>query len=88
MDKDISVEKDEEEKVFYKEAFDAFDWNRNGTIPTSVSFAFQALFGFFWVYLEHNVFYILNKIRNLARSTMNQVIGPHMTSCSQKMHNY
>jgi len=33
-EKDPIVEKEEEEKVFYKEAFDAFDWNRNGTIPT------------------------------------------------------
>ena len=36
-DKDSTVEKEEEEKLFYKEAFDAFDWNRNGTIPTGVS---------------------------------------------------
>ena len=36
-EKDSTVEKEEEEKMFYKEAFDAFDWNRNGTIPTGVS---------------------------------------------------
>ena len=36
-EKDPTVEKEEEEKLFYKEAFDAFDWNRNGTIPTGVS---------------------------------------------------
>ena len=36
-EKDSTVEKEEEEKLFYKEAFDAFDWNRNGTIPTGVS---------------------------------------------------
>ena len=32
-----AVDKKEEEKKSYKEAFDAFDWNRNGAIPTSVS---------------------------------------------------
>ena len=35
--KDAPMDKEEVEKVFYKEAFEAFDWNRNGTIPTSVS---------------------------------------------------
>ena len=34
--KDIKKEKELEEKA-YKEAFDYFDWNRSGTIPTSVS---------------------------------------------------
>lgn len=29
--------KEEEEKQFYKGAFDDFDWNKNGTIPTRVS---------------------------------------------------
>ena len=38
VDKDASIDK---EKVFYKEAFEAFDWNRNGTIPTSVSYSLQ-----------------------------------------------
>ena len=28
----------EEETAAYKEAFDHYDWNRSGTIPTSVSF--------------------------------------------------
>ena len=37
VDREAATEKDEEEKIFYKEAFEAFDWNRNGTIPTSVS---------------------------------------------------
>ena len=37
VDKDATKDKEEEEKVFYKEAFEAFDWNRNGTIPTGVS---------------------------------------------------
>ena len=27
----------EEETAAYKEAFDHYDWNRSGTIPTSVS---------------------------------------------------
>ena len=36
-DREAATEKDEEEKIFYKEAFEAFDQNRNGTIPTSVS---------------------------------------------------
>ena len=36
VDKDATKDKEEEEKVFYKEAFDAFDWNHNGTIPTRV----------------------------------------------------
>ena len=34
--KDIQKEKEEEVKA-YKEAFEYFDWNRSGTIPTSVS---------------------------------------------------
>ena len=34
--KDIQKEKEEEVRA-YKEAFDYFDWNRSGTIPTSVS---------------------------------------------------
>ena len=34
--KDIQKEKEDEVKAF-KEAFDYFDWNRSGTIPTSVS---------------------------------------------------
>ena len=37
LEKEAVVDKEEEEKKFYKEAFEAFDWNRNGTIPTSVS---------------------------------------------------
>ena len=37
VEKEAVGEKEEEEKIFYKEAFEAFDWNRNGTIPTSVS---------------------------------------------------
>ena len=37
VEKDAPKEKEEEEKVFYKEAFEALDWNRNGSIPTSVS---------------------------------------------------
>ena len=37
VEKEAVVDKEEEEKKFYKEAFEAFDWNRNGTIPTSVS---------------------------------------------------
>ena len=41
VDKDAPKDKEEEERVFYKEAFDAFDWNRNGTIPTSVSNSLQ-----------------------------------------------
>lgn len=28
--------KDEEDKQLYKGAFDDFDWNKNGTIPTRV----------------------------------------------------
>ena len=28
--------KDEEDKLLYKGAFDDFDWNKNGTIPTRV----------------------------------------------------
>ena len=34
--KDIQKEKEDEVKAF-KEAFDYFDWNRSGTIPTTVS---------------------------------------------------
>ena len=30
----------EEEELAYKEAFDYFDWNRSGTIPTGVSLLF------------------------------------------------
>ena len=30
-------EKDMEDKKTYKEAFDDFDWNKNGTIPCRVS---------------------------------------------------
>ena len=41
LDKDTPKDKEEEERVFYKEAFEAFDWNRNGTIPTSVSNSLQ-----------------------------------------------
>ena len=41
MDKDAPIDKEAMEKVFYKEAFEAFDWNRNGTIPTSVSQLYQ-----------------------------------------------
>ena len=37
VNKDATKEKEEGEKQFYKEAFEAFDWNRNGNIPTSVS---------------------------------------------------
>ena len=29
-------DKDMEDKRTYKEAFDDFDWNKNGTIPTRV----------------------------------------------------
>ena len=36
VDKDTTKDKDEQETVFYKEAFDACDWNHNGTIPTRV----------------------------------------------------
>ena len=35
--------KKEEEETAYREAFDYFDWNKGGTIPTSVSLTF--LFG-------------------------------------------
>ena len=35
-DKDGIKDKEDQEKVFYKEAFEAFDWNHNGAIPTSV----------------------------------------------------
>ena len=34
--KDTKKDKEEEEKA-YKEAFDYFDWNKSGTIPSSVS---------------------------------------------------
>ena len=30
----------EEEELAYKEAFDYFDWNRSGTIPTGVYLLF------------------------------------------------
>ena len=33
--KDTNKDKEEEEKA-YREAFEYFDWNKNGTIPTSV----------------------------------------------------
>ena len=33
----IREETQEEDFVFYKEAFDYFDWNHNGRIATSVS---------------------------------------------------
>ena len=36
VDKEAPMDKEEVERVFYKEAFEAFDWNRNGKIPTSV----------------------------------------------------
>ena len=39
---DIQKENEAEEKA-YKEAFDYFDWNRSGTIPTSVSTKHLAL---------------------------------------------
>jgi len=29
--------KDDKDKLLYKGAFDDFDWNKNGTIPTRVS---------------------------------------------------
>ena len=31
-------DKQEENKLLYKGAFDEFDWNKNGTIPTRVKF--------------------------------------------------
>ena len=31
-------DKQEENKLLYKGAFDEFDWNKNGTIPTRVNF--------------------------------------------------
>ena len=34
--KDTKKDKEEEEKA-YKEAFDYFDWNKSGSIPSSVS---------------------------------------------------
>ena len=37
-EKEAAFEKEEEEEIFYREAFEAFDWNKNGTIPTSVCF--------------------------------------------------
>ena len=40
--KDAPMDKEEVERVFYKEAFEAFDWNRNGRIPTSVSNRFKS----------------------------------------------
>ena len=39
-------EKDMEDKRTYKEAFDDFDWNKNGTIPTRVI----KCLGFFFVF--------------------------------------
>ncbi len=30
-------DKQEENKLLYKGAFDEFDWNKNGTIPTRVN---------------------------------------------------
>ena len=42
VDKDTTKDKDEQEKVFYKEAFDACDWNHNGTIPTRVGSYFMS----------------------------------------------
>ena len=36
-EKQAVMDKEEEEEKAYKEAFEAFDWNRNGAIPTSVS---------------------------------------------------
>ena len=32
----IKDSKEEEDKLLYKGAFDDFDWNKNGTIPTRV----------------------------------------------------
>ena len=36
-EKQAVMDKEEEEEKAYKEAFEAFDWNRNGAIPTSIS---------------------------------------------------
>ena len=42
LDKEAPIDKEKVERVFYKEAFEAFDWNRNGRIPTSVSNRFKS----------------------------------------------
>ena len=34
---DTKKNKEEEEEKAYKEAFDYFDWNKSGSIPSSVS---------------------------------------------------
>jgi hypothetical protein len=45
--------KKEEEETVYREAFDYFDWNKGGTIPTSVSLTFS--FGKYRVLVHVNL---------------------------------
>jgi hypothetical protein len=48
-DKKEEEEKKEDEVKFYREAFNNFDWNSSGTIPTKVSFTTQSV-------IRHGVF--------------------------------
>ena len=45
-DNEAPVEKEEKDSRFYREAFEAFDWNRNGTIATSVSNCYLRIYVF------------------------------------------
>jgi len=42
-DKKEEEEKKEDEVKFYREAFNNFDWNSSGTIPTKVSLTTQSV---------------------------------------------
>jgi hypothetical protein len=42
-DKKEEEEKKEDEVKFYREAFNNFDWNSSGTIPTKVSLITQSV---------------------------------------------
>ena len=63
-------EKDMEDKRTYKEAFDDFDWNKNGTIPTKASFINHNTVHkprqYFFLY----VLCLINKILQLERDKL------------------
>ena len=42
LTRDETAEKDKQEEVkFYKEAFDYYDWSRNGKVPVKVRYTYR-----------------------------------------------
>ena len=48
--------KEEEDKQLYKGAFDDFDWNKNGTIPTRVIFLYPPNLQYYVLDIINNIF--------------------------------